>query len=433
MKQKNFIIAITLIILTFVFSVTYLFAGLLLDKHNGPSNAQNLFNKVMDETLYNVSHYNVQSRDFAQKFSDSLGAIENYKTVKLEINGKTIYSFPPYDTDRDISNLVKYYTSTQRTPENIVVKLSADIYVLNAQSVFTRGRLSFILILAGFFATIILIILVHKDKNTSEEQSNDENAFDQIIVNEDYEPAIEKEDASSSGSVSYLRNDIDENAFDITADEQIKSEDSSADDSSFEMISNSNEIEKDDDYFEEPEVIEDFPSAQPIVEQVTLDDLPSLDEQTLNDEKKEIKAEGFINDEELSNKEISIIVFKVTDINNTTPIGHDIEELIHLKQSENLIKLLKDDSYVLSIESSDLDAVFAQADLIYNDIKDSLISKGIKNNVAVGISSKEGRTISVDRLIYEAEQAAEHALKESDSPIIAFRADPEKYKEHITK
>ena len=51
----------------------------------------------------------------------------------------------------------------------------------------------------------------------------------------------------------------------------------------------------------------------------------------------------------------------------------------------------------------------------------------------IGISSRSLRLISAERLKTEAEQAVEHAATDNESPIVAFRVNPEKYRKFITE
>jgi hypothetical protein len=56
-----------------------------------------------------------------------------------------------------------------------------------------------------------------------------------------------------------------------------------------------------------------------------------------------------------------------------------------------------------------------------------------KNDFLVGISSRAGRLIEADRLILEASKALSKAKLEQGSPIVAFRSDPEKYRDFVRK
>jgi len=49
------------------------------------------------------------------------------------------------------------------------------------------------------------------------------------------------------------------------------------------------------------------------------------------------------------------------------------------------------------------------------------------------MSSRSGRLLNAERLILEADEALKKARTEEKSPIIAFKSDPEKYREFISK
>ena len=56
-----------------------------------------------------------------------------------------------------------------------------------------------------------------------------------------------------------------------------------------------------------------------------------------------------------------------------------------------------------------------------------------KNDFLTGISSRSGRLIEADRLLLEAGKALEKAKVDAGSPIVAFKSDPEKYREYVKK
>ncbi|GHV81709.1 hypothetical protein AGMMS49991_02670 [Spirochaetia bacterium] len=53
--------------------------------------------------------------------------------------------------------------------------------------------------------------------------------------------------------------------------------------------------------------------------------------------------------------------------------------------------------------------------------------------VSIGLSSRSGRLVNADRLLFEASQAMQKARQEPASPIIAFKSDPEKYRDFIQR
>jgi hypothetical protein len=80
----------------------------------------------------------------------------------------------------------------------------------------------------------------------------------------------------------------------------------------------------------------------------------------------------------------------------------------------------------------DLDAGFAKSEEYHNRIlkkyTDILTSK---TDLCMGLSSRSGRLIDAERLMFEAEEALERALVDPVSPIVAFKSDPEKYRAFI--
>jgi hypothetical protein len=54
-----------------------------------------------------------------------------------------------------------------------------------------------------------------------------------------------------------------------------------------------------------------------------------------------------------------------------------------------------------------------------------------KNDLCMGVSSRLGRKVDSERLMFEAFQALDKALDDPDSPVIGFKSDPEKYETFI--
>ena len=64
-------------------------------------------------------------------------------------------------------------------------------------------------------------------------------------------------------------------------------------------------------------------------------------------------------------------------------------------------------------------------------LPESLKGQAETAELCMGLSSRSGRLIDADRLILEAERALEKALSDPTSNIVAFKSDPEKYREYI--
>jgi hypothetical protein len=82
----------------------------------------------------------------------------------------------------------------------------------------------------------------------------------------------------------------------------------------------------------------------------------------------------------------------------------------------------------------DLDMGFTKSEEFHNRIlsKYSGIFKS-KTDLCIGLSSRSGRLIDAERLMFEAAEALERALADPVSHIVAFKSDPEKYRAFIRR
>jgi hypothetical protein len=84
------------------------------------------------------------------------------------------------------------------------------------------------------------------------------------------------------------------------------------------------------------------------------------------------------------------------------------------------------------IPSIDLDQGFAKSEEFQNRILDTFGDFFIdKSDICIGMSSRSGRLIDADRLLFEASRALKKALEDPVSSIVAFKSDPEKYRAFI--
>jgi hypothetical protein len=79
-----------------------------------------------------------------------------------------------------------------------------------------------------------------------------------------------------------------------------------------------------------------------------------------------------------------------------------------------------------------LDEGFAQAEDIYYHLHKGDV-KGVPagTDIRIGLSSRAERSIGAERLMFEAEEAMRRAVEDPVSHIVAFKSDPEKYREFV--
>jgi hypothetical protein len=111
-----------------------------------------------------------------------------------------------------------------------------------------------------------------------------------------------------------------------------------------------------------------------------------------------------------------------------------IIEIIRFFTQRDMIFEKGEQGLTLIIPALNLEQGFTKSEQFRSRINDSLIdSSGHSLELCIGLSSRAGRLVEAERLILEASQALVKAVNDPDSPIVAFKSDPEKYRNFISK
>ncbi len=91
----------------------------------------------------------------------------------------------------------------------------------------------------------------------------------------------------------------------------------------------------------------------------------------------------------------------------------------------------ENDSYAVILPDKNLDEALKDARIFQKSVADGDWS-GRRITVSIGLSARNGRLISEERLLFEAGKALEQATEGGGIRIIAFRADPDKFRKLIS-
>ncbi len=131
-------------------------------------------------------------------------------------------------------------------------------------------------------------------------------------------------------------------------------------------------------------------------------------------------------------KELTLALLKINNLDRGNSISNKLIEILKNDISETAeIFEYNSDGYAIILYNEDLSLCAETFDKIYENMTSYLRENNSANEVVIGLSSVSGRNVGSQRLETEAAQALSHALEDPDSPIIAFRANPQKYKEYI--
>ncbi|MCL2272261.1 MAG: hypothetical protein FWC19_05595 [Treponema sp.] len=131
-------------------------------------------------------------------------------------------------------------------------------------------------------------------------------------------------------------------------------------------------------------------------------------------------------------KDLTLIIMELTDITNDSMYKRAAEDAASFFSSRDL--LFENGQYGISVilTGVDLDTAVSRAEKFQQRIAGKFPhSRKSKPVLCIGLSSRAGRLLKAERLMFESAQALERAKRDAKSSIIAFKSDPEKYRAFI--
>lgn len=439
MNKKIFSAVIISIISVFVFTIAITIGVLTSDYKTGAKAIDNKFQTILKKTEYAIARHGQPDSKFIAEFEKTIiGSKDYYCSINLKNGNDSIYHF---------QNTSKLFTITKSARitegENLDLTLTLVLYALPATLIYSRLIVTFIITLIATLASILCLVYLYTHKDKSELKKTSEKSEEKLILDDD--------DFNFDNS---LPGDTD---FETTSDDSTEdqTEYSFYDDFSAQTETITDEtalVSDDSDSFDESLSFDEPLSSDepvisvttPAVSEATTDNSASSDSSQDDDSLFNTKT-GFCNQSYLvtrleselsrassSELDLSLILIRIPDINFKEPYGVSIcNKILDLFHYKDIIFEYKNDGIAIICNGSDIDKAMETAEIIHTEICSILNASGINTKPLIGIASRTLRFISGERLIVEAEQALLHAKDDPESPIIAFRVNPEKYRKFM--
>jgi hypothetical protein len=127
-----------------------------------------------------------------------------------------------------------------------------------------------------------------------------------------------------------------------------------------------------------------------------------------------------------------VMEFRESTVSNEDFFNEFAEMAVNFFVHRDMIFEWKEDGISIIVPNVDVDQGVARCEDFHNRVKTKLLqASSLEKELCIGLSSRAGRLIDPDRLMFEASKAVERALVDPVSPIIAFKSDPEKYRAFI--
>lgn len=474
-KRNYFTVAVCTV---YIAAVLAFAASLIFEYSGGTKRAQERFTSLTKDLSRNLKENDIGSAEFSRAILESLGNVSDIAAIQVSSDGKLLFSYPvSIDENKTASSpLIKQLSTSVKGGENSAV-LTAALYTLKPSSIYYKGRVAFLVILAATLAAALnLIIVSKKDTDGDGQEDTDaekDGAEDYFFEEEmpDYEKVARKETDAKEDATVY-ENDAEEEAAvteNDTAEDTVVSEVTAGNNAVAEENSYGTEIDSDKtlDFEDQTDIEETIPSVQekePVLENgqnageeegaaaedasfaEEIHEEPSLAENNaapvgLFDEKTGFGWEQYMPtrlDSELiraasSEQDLALFTVRIPGIDWTTPEGKETASIIKdWVKFNDLVFDYGSDGFTAIFQNQNTDAALAEAEKTHTEIVSVLKrANSSAETPFVGISTRSLRLISGKRLFNESEQALFHAMEDKDSPIVAFRVNPDKYRSYL--
>lgn len=474
-KRNYFTVAVCTV---YIAAVLAFAASLIFEYSGGTKRAQERFTSLTKDLSRNLKENDIGSAEFSRAILESLGNVSDIAAIQVSSDGKLLFSYPvSIDENKTASSpLIKQLSTSVKGGENSAV-LTAALYTLKPSSIYYKGRVAFLVILAATLAAALnLIIVSKKDTDGDGQEDTDaekDGAEDYFFEEEmpDYEKVARKETDAKDDATVY-GNDAEEEAAvteNDTAEDTAVNVVTAGNNAVAEENSYGTEIDSDKtlDFEDQTDIEETIPSVQekePVLENVQnageeegaatedasfaeeIHEEPSLAENNvapvgLFDEKTGFGWEQYMPtrlDSELiraasSEQDLALFTVRIPGIDWTTPEGKETASIIKdWVKFNDLVFDYGSDGFTAIFQNQNTDAALAEAEKTHTEIVSVLKrANSSAETPFVGISTRSLRLISGKRLFNESEQALFHAMEDKDSPIVAFRVNPDKYRSYL--
>lgn len=392
MKTKHIKIAQALIAVIFVFAVAYFILGIMSDKKAGPGKVQERFDTFMMETATLSAKYEPNSPNFNGEFTQLLTRYRNdFAYLRLDVNNKKIYEYPAEDFQAS-ETVTESLTRNTTTLLGNTLTVTASMLAISQTAIYNYAKVSFILILTGTIAAVVLLFIIQM---TAAPRYRRLKKTDDDFMTEDDVISI--------------------------SDEKEEDEETAENDDDFDPISAMEE--------ENRETAED-----------TEKDILSFEDETETASSAarpqallEAELQTAISRSAQEEADLSLLIIRINPFREDADSTKEVAAMLSERMGNQGVTYGYNDGFALMINNTNLDSALAIAQSLYGAMDKKLNEDNSGSRLAIGLSSRSERIITAQRLITEAEQAVLHAADDKDSPIIAFRVNPEKYREYMNK
>ena len=345
--------------------------------------------------------------------------------ISSPLIGMNIQGKPSLQTSSPMIRI--FSTRLAAAPEDDTM-LTVALYAVRSADIYNPARISFLVILVGLAALFVMLLFISKT----------------VPLNQD----AEKEGAKQASLLQTQNHNMtSEKTFTDIFDKKAETE--AEDEHSFELT----EPESEADHFT-PSAEFPEPEQVPVSVEYHEAEDPSTYEEDEDGEMTEHSGDpsGLFSpatgmgweqyletrlDAELmrsasSEQDLALVLLRIPGIEGNRLMMKKIAAvLLDFFKFKDFVFEYKNDGFAGILLNINLDQTMVLAETVYTQFKELLQSENIPPKLALGISMRSLRLLPGSRLIDEADKALHKAFDETGMPIVAFRVNPDKYRQFV--
>ena len=471
MEQKKSISIFSAVALfLYISAIVFFCISLISEYKTAERHVEDRFKKLAKSTADSYSADMKNSATFTNSMLQLVNSTGDIASVYVLNEGETIFEWPQSSAAENTSPLIKSCSTVIAQSAAGNVTLTASLYVLKPESIYKTAKISFIVVLAATLCTVVFFVYINitgsipaekpfvdipkfrpsatKKRDDGSSLPDDKTGFSDLAT---FSSVATLPPFPSAESESAPLNEEKNDEMQIS--EPVDEQPDAALEGTCEPVSIINDPESVERTFSNPPRMDDtYTLTSETISPARAEEPYTLDTETMtpaeNPESQlqnskyspftgfcwesyiDAVLEAELQASEAEGKDVSLMLLRISGLDRMDYVSESIRGVLyHANGSRDLLFEYKNDGYAILLPQTDINGGIKIAEMIEPEVTAILQAQNLANQLMIGISARTQRIVSADVLHTEAEKALAHA--EPSLPLIAFRVDPEKYREFM--
>lgn len=403
-KTRSPIFGICIAVVYFL-TIALFGASLVLLYQEGNTRWDDRFNEIVRKTASVSAIAEPGTEQFNRGLADALSDIDNIAALQILSGNQLIVSYPANIEDVPSgTSLFLRPKSTKINTKTTTLTVNASIYLLTPEALLQHCAIAFFIILAATVALIIYMVSLPTESSEVREVQTVKPTAEPVI--KDSTPRMEVQTAKPD---SFTKDYTEPEETEKT---EVKEEP---------VLQQSTETKT--ETAAEPET----KKTETAEESGLFSPATGFGWQAYMKPRLESELERAA----AADIDLTLMTVHVPDLVTDNPAKKDlIKAILEIAGFNDLVFENGNDGCCI-IMGYDIDTALKRAEALYDKLERELAYENLTCKPAIGLSSRSLRLISADRLANESMQALKHAMNEEGKRIIAFRVNPDKYRNFL--